>query len=44
MTNQFSMITELPGTLGIDIQLRHTHQRYMVAKKYCDSVIIHELM
>ena len=35
MSNKYSTITELPGTLVSDIQLRRAHQRYIFAKKYC---------
>mgnify|MGYP006879264340 CR=1 FL=1 len=43
MTNNYSTITELPGTLVADKQLRCAHLRYIIAKKYCDGGNILEL-
>ena len=43
MTYKYSTITELPGTLVTDMQLRRAHQRYMYAKEYCDGGNILEL-
>jgi len=43
MTKKFSTITELPNTEVTETQLSRAHQRYMFAKKYCNSGTVVEL-